>query len=296
MICRVGRLAVLVFALLLVVYATAAAELASPIGSAEVAVEAPEAAKSPQPSEDTLDESGSLPLLLKAADGVHVYGDFYESKHRPPLGLILLFHQAGSNAAEYWPIAPRLAEEGFDAMAIDQRAGGRMWGVSNRTATALGRQADFNEAFADLEAAVAWAEAQGYRRVLAWGSSYSAASLFRLATAHPDLAALLAFSPGEFLGSEHSVVDTARQVSTPLFVTAGSGSEVIGARQIYEAASSKYKVFGEPVAGVHGSSTLREDRNPQGASANWGPVLEFLHKLLGPRPTEPQAPSAAAAE
>jgi hypothetical protein len=37
---------------------------------------------------------------------------------------ILLSHQAGSNRAEYAPIAPRLVKPGFNCLAIDQRSGG----------------------------------------------------------------------------------------------------------------------------------------------------------------------------
>lgn len=235
--------------------------------------------KSSGPAETAPPAVTAVPRSLTASDGVKIYSDFYRSPRRPTEGVILLFHQAGSNAAEYAPIAPRLNALGFDALAIDQRAGGRMWGVNNRTAVALGRPADFNEAFLDLEAAVVWARREGYRQIVAWGSSYSAASLFRLSNAHPEVTGLLAFSPGEFLGSEFPVKVAAEKVTVPLYVTAGSGSEVFEARTIFEAARSEYKAFGEPVSGVHGSSTLREDRNPQGALANWIPVEQFLEGL-----------------
>ncbi|MFT4571892.1 MAG: dienelactone hydrolase [Hyphomicrobiaceae bacterium] len=222
------------------------------------------------------------PVVFSAADGVRVYADLY----RGPLGfrgpLVILYHQAGSNAAEYETIAPRLVQLGATALAVDQRSGGRLFGLGNRTAAGHGKRADFNEAFADLEAALDWSIQRGAgARLVVWGSSYSAASVFRLAAARPEIDVVLAFSPGEFLGSEHSVAGYARQVRVPTFVTAGEGSELIEARAIFDAVASTDKMFHHPRVGVHGSSTLRPDRNPAGASENWRAVEEFLLKYVG---------------
>src|SRR5258708_7902111 len=64
-------------------------------------------------------------VTLRASDGVTVYAWHYSAadKTKPA---ILLFHQAGSNHAEYATIAPRLATLGHHCLALDQRAGGRM--------------------------------------------------------------------------------------------------------------------------------------------------------------------------
>jgi alpha-beta hydrolase superfamily lysophospholipase len=138
----------------------------------------------------------SEPVTLTASDGVRVYGDFYSaaSNTRP---YILLFHQAGSNKAEYAPIAPLLVRLGFNCLAIDQRSGGGMWGHQNETVRHLGREAGYIDALKDLEAALAWARSQSNNgRVLVWGSSYSAALVFPLAASHqPEVSGVLAFSP-----------------------------------------------------------------------------------------------------
>ncbi len=65
-------------------------------------------------------------VTITASDGVKVYADFYPAggNSQP---YILLFHQAGSNRAEYAPIAPRLVKLGFNCLAIDQRSGGDLW-------------------------------------------------------------------------------------------------------------------------------------------------------------------------
>ena len=51
------------------------------------------------------------PIVLRASDGVNVYAWHYPAVDSS-LPAILLFHQAGSNHAEYATIAPRLAALG----------------------------------------------------------------------------------------------------------------------------------------------------------------------------------------
>jgi dienelactone hydrolase len=219
------------------------------------------------------------PVTLTASDGVKVYGDFYPaaSKSAP---YILLFHQAGSNRREYAPIAPRLVKLGFNCLAIDQRSGGGMWGSENETAQHLGHGAEYLDALKDLEAALAWARSSGHNgKVLVWGSSYSAALVFLLTAKHGDeIAGVLSFSPGEYLGSPHLVRDAAAKISVPIFVTsAKNAEEIAAAKAILAASPSRNKTqFVPQIAGVHGSSTLRADRNQAGEAENWQAVEGFL--------------------
>lgn len=217
-----------------------------------------------------------------ARDRVEVFADYYKaaSKARP---LVLLFHQAGSNRGEYATIAPVLVGLGFGALAIDQRAGGTSWGRANETVQHLGHSAGFAAALADLEAAMTWARASGHTgKLIVWGSSYSAALVFLLAAEHQnEIAAVLAFSPGEYLDGSASVRRAAAQLSMPLFVTSAKESgEIAAARTILDAAPAAVKTqFVPRAAGIHGSSTLRTDRNPKGAEENWHAVKAFLGKL-----------------
>jgi dienelactone hydrolase len=224
--------------------------------------------------------AGPTPVTLTASDGVRVYGWHYPSTGTRKIPIVL-FHQAGSNHAEYSTIAPRLAALGYDCLAIDQRSGGNMWGVKNQTAEKLGRESDYLQALPDLEAALAWPASQGLgRKAIVWGSSYSAALSYLLVAKHPqDVAALLTFSPGEYLGQPHLVENAARELHIPVFVdTAKDEEEISAARPIAQAAHATQ--FIPRIAGVHGSSTLRQDRNPKGAAENWRAVEEFLAKVL----------------
>src|SRR5258708_3148595 len=152
-------------------------------------------------------------VSFKTTDHVTVFADYYTTG-TPGRPLVLLFHQAGSNRAEYATIAPRLLALGFDALAIDQRSGGSLFGRGNETVQRLGHSEDYGKAYGDLEAAFAWAQSAGRSGpVILWRSSYSAALVFLLAAKHQkEVKALLAFSPGEFLGGASSVRKAAAQL------------------------------------------------------------------------------------
>lgn len=218
---------------------------------------------------------------LRASDGTVIHGRYYPAMPvtGTPRSLVLLFHQAGSNAGEYEPIAPRLQALGHAALAIDQRSGGRRFGRDNRTVVGLeGGSTGYSAAYPDLEAALAWARTQGAPRVLAWGSSYSAALVFRLGAEHGDeLAGLLAFSPGEYLGRKGLVAGWAAEGTMPVFVSSAPGeAEEAGA---IAAAAGERAVQHVPAKGVHGSSMLRPDRNPGGHEAIWAAVEAFLRRV-----------------
>ena len=221
-------------------------------------------------------------IVLKASDGVDVYAWYYAAKDKS-LPAILLFHQAGSNHAEYSTIAPRLAASGYSSLALDQRSGGRMWGQPNQTASAVAADVEYRSVLPDLEAALEWPSRQGFpARPIVWGSSYSAALVFLLAAKHPSsVAAVLAFSPGEYLGDNHSVRDAAAKLQTPVFVTSAlDPEEISAARAIARAVPGSSAVqFVPRLGGVHGSSTLRRDKNPKGAEENWQAVGQFLAGL-----------------
>ena len=222
------------------------------------------------------------PVTVTAADGVKVYGQYWPAP-RKNAPLVLAFHQAGSSHFEYAPLAPRLNRLGFSVLAIDQRSGGAEFGGQNRTVTGLGKSESYDAALADLDAALAWARSRADGSpVLVWGSSYSAALVFLLAAKHPDqLQGLLAFSPGEYLDQPDAVVSAARSARLPVFIDqAKDDDEVTASRTIFDALPHADKtLFVAQISGVHGSATLREDRNPRGAQENWVAVERFLARF-----------------
>jgi len=101
----------------------------------------------------TLAAGAPEPISLRASTGVVVSAIVYEAE--APKAVILLFHQASSSKDEYAKIAPRLVAEGYTALAIDQRAGGSLFG-KNETAARLKRASSFEGALPDLEGALTW--------------------------------------------------------------------------------------------------------------------------------------------
>ena len=222
------------------------------------------------------------PVTLSAADGVKIYGEYWPAASaKAPL--ILAFHQAGSSHAEYAPLAARLNRAGFGVLAIDQRSGGGEFGGNNRTVAVRGRSAPYDAALTDLEAALVWGQAHvDGAPLLVWGSSYSAALVFLLAAKHPgEVQALLAFSPGEYLGKRNAVGQAARTLRLPVFVDqASAADEIAASRAIFEALPGTDKTLFVPATnGVHGTATLRSDRNASGAEENWGAVMAFLSRF-----------------
>lgn len=232
------------------------------------------------------------PETVKASDRLNIVGLLYPSS--TPRAVVLLFHQAGSSKYEYDTIGPRLAANGFTALAIDQRAGGTLFG-DNSTVQLVGGSQPYLDAKKDLEGALKWAGTKNLPVIL-WGSSYSAALVFLVAAENPGkVQGVLAFSPGEYLGSPDMVRAAADKVTVPVFVTsAKTPAEIAAAKAIFDAVPAANKVrYVPPTSGVHGSSTLIPDRNARGSEENWRAVEAFLNRVVPPRPM-PSAPRVEA--
>lgn len=240
------------------------------------------ASSSPRPSALAEGEAPvAKAITFEATDGKTVFGDLYPSR-RNGRAVALLFHQAGSNAGEYDGLAPDLCQAGFDCLAVDQRSGGTMWERPNRTVAKAGASVGYEEAFADMDGALKWARSQGkYRRVIVAGSSYSASLVFRLATEREGVAAILAFSPGEYFERPGTVERWARAWRGPLFVACSPDEAKGNAEKLFEAsarASDAPTMLSSHPGGVHGASAFRPDRCPA-ADAYERDLLGFLDGL-----------------
>jgi pimeloyl-ACP methyl ester carboxylesterase len=218
-------------------------------------------------------------VSFAAKDGVQIHADL-----RKPIGTsrgtILLFHMAGSNKSEYEPLAPLLNKAGFGTLAVDQRSGGDLWGAVNDTAANSRTSHTYADALPDLEAALGYATAHTSAPIAVWGSSYSSALVFVVAAHHPEVKALLAFSPAEYI-SGYSIQEEASRLTIPVFITsAPDAEEVMSAMALAKAVPNGLAQQYVPRHGVHGSSSLRHDANPVGAAENWRHVLAFLDKAM----------------
>ena len=227
-------------------------------------------------------ESTVETIKFQAADGLTVTADLYRCgvEDAP---FILLFHQAGYSRGEYLEIAPQLSAMGYDCLAVDQRSGNKSNGVENEThkaAVEKKHSSGYADAYPDLEGALIYAvEQYAPKKLIAWGSSYSASLTLILAAEHPqEVQAALAFSPGEYFKfHDQSIAAYAANITQPVFITSGK-SEVSAWRMISDAIPSKGCEFFVPQGnGVHGSSALFES-TPNHAEY-WDAVKKYLASL-----------------
>lgn len=228
----------------------------------------------------TLPAAALETVQFPSGDGLPITADLYRPDSAPRAAL-LLFHMAGSSRGEYRDIAPRLAELGYLAVAIDLRSGGGFAGVVNETAAAAGPDPGYEAAIPDIEAALGWARANlEVERIGVVGSSYSASLVLVLAGRDPDFAdAVMAFSPGEYFSDRRYVRTAAVGVTVPVFITSAKG-ETGNWKPIIDAIPGPGKVgFKPPVAGRHGARALVADTS----GAYWNALDAFLARYLPAR-------------
>ncbi len=187
-----------------------------------------------------------------------------------------MFHQAGSNAAEYDSIAPRIAALGLDCIVVDQRSGGDMWGHVNRTVNKSGT-GTYMEAYTDLVGALMYARSKKYPAVLAWGSSYSSSLVLKLAAENPDVKGVLCFSPGEYFDDKSVVASWAHRVQVPAFFACTEDEWADGRSQLFDALGTKEKNAAAMAGAVHGSSTLNPEKSKV-AETYFTKVKRFLER------------------
>ncbi|MBL9113901.1 MAG: dienelactone hydrolase family protein [Verrucomicrobiaceae bacterium] len=236
------------------------------------------------PADGTADKFPYKAIQLEAQDGLKVEADFYDvgDKSKP---IILYCHRALSSRGEYRVIASRLAKMGFNGLALDQRSGKEFDGVPNETAAraieairkAQGtapRLLLYDAARPDIEAGLDWIKAQGFTGPLIfWGSSYSSSFAILLAAERPEIKAVVAFAPGEWLMKDKgSVTAAAQKLTQPIIVIHPENEKAMG-QPVYDAIASPQKQLIMHAGILHGSNELLRGVK---RDETWKAVLDFL--------------------
>lgn len=224
--------------------------------------------------------SQSAEVSFTAADGGIVYADLLISDQVSSQTFIILFHQAGANGrGEYASIIPKLRTNGYNLLVVDQRSGGGYFGSENRTVKARDGKTKYCAAYPDMEAALTYAQSKSDEgKIFAWGSSYSAALVLKLATEHgADLAGVLSFSPaaGRAMGdcNANNFIAGVHIPALGIRPESEMGKGGQKQRELYTAQGLDYYVAKD---GVHGSSMLDPSRAKGDAEPTWEVVLAFL--------------------
>jgi hypothetical protein len=203
-----------------------------------------------------VDTAFTTTIEFKSLDSLGITADHYHvGKDKP---VIVLCHQANWSRGEYKEIAVTLNSLGFNCLAIDQRSGNAINGVTNLTkgrAVAAGKSTGFNDAKQDITASVAWAKNYYNKDVILWGSSYSSALVLIIAKENASVEKVLSFSPGEYL-SPVNVKTSITGLNKPSFL-ASAKSEQAQTLTLFNVITATDKTQFIPTGnGRHGSSAL----------------------------------------
>ncbi len=227
-----------------------------------------------------------LPYPLKkieipSKDGLIITGNLYEIDETAPV--ILLCHQAGFNKFEYADIAPRLNALGFNCLAIDQRSGGKFSGESNETQNLAKREGieklGYLDAQQDIEAAVNFLASKYEKKVIIWGSSYSASLALYIGASSDNVEGIISFSPGNYFGNRREPLEELfSKLNKPFFLTSSRsesnllelllGDKILSEKQIH---------FIPEDFGFHGSRVLWFGQ--EGAKEYWTALTGFLETM-----------------
>ncbi|MPQ48972.1 hypothetical protein GCQ56_18395 [Marinifilum sp. N1E240] len=229
-----------------------------------------------------IEQEAQYPKLVEfpSVDSVLITGNLYQIDDTSPF--ILLCHQARFNKFEYAGTVERLNEMGFNCLAIDQRSGGPIGDTQNETylsALKAGKGVDYVDAEVDIVAALNYIKKNYSDKVILWGSSYSSTLALYLAVEKDEVAAVISFSPGNYLADKKgSLIEKLEGFEKPMFLTS-SKSEA----KYVEALLEKHKLREKQVqfipegAGHHGSRALW--KNQQGGEEYWAAITDFLNRI-----------------
>ncbi|NPA73945.1 MAG: alpha/beta hydrolase [Epsilonproteobacteria bacterium] len=225
-------------------------------------------------------------IHFKSLDGVTITADLYIANLDKRTPFIVLFHRAGWSRGEYGEIAQKLNALGFNCMAVDLRSGGEVLGVKNETkldALLKHKPTTYIDAMKDIKAALLYARkhfAKG--KLIAWGSSYSAALIIKMVADQKELAdEVVSFSPGEYFTKFDKAPDwikeSAKKLRVPIFITSAKKEQSYW-KPIYDVIHSKKYSYLPKTKGHHGSSSLWSRYSD--STGYWQAVKGFLRSDL----------------
>lgn len=222
-------------------------------------------------------------VATKAADGITVYGEAYYGALPASAPMISLFHQAGSNGrGEYGPLTGWLNGLGYRVIAWDQRSGDGHFGGANRTAAEADGPDGYCDAYPDVEAGIAYAfEAAQGAPLIIWGSSYSASLVWRAAAKSPDaidgVVAMSTATGGELdkCGAKAGLPNL-NDPGLAVWPRKEEG-QAEALSKLLSAKNVEVQIVND---GVHGSSTLVDERTGHDMSAARANVAEWLSKTV----------------
>jgi alpha-beta hydrolase superfamily lysophospholipase len=215
---------------------------------------------------------------FKSLDGLKITADYYPVESSK--GLILLCHRSHCNRGEYRETAPKFNKLGFSCLAIDQRSGMKVFGVTNETkllAAEKGLPTGYIDAKPDIASAIEFCyDLNNKNPIILLGSSYSASLSLLISIETNKVKATIAISPGEYLKGIN-LADKIKSIDKPTFVTSPK-KEIEQVTDLMRNVKPKFVEHFKPtVEGFHGSKTLWE--SVKGYETFWDPLARFLERV-----------------
>ncbi len=219
-----------------------------------------------------------LKVLFPSKDELMITADWYPVSSKLPV--ILLCHQNGFSRGEYTETALRLNKFGFNCLAIDQRVGGEVNGIVNETAADAKEKKlnpTFEDAEADILAAIDYLQTQYKQKIILLGSSYSASLVLKIAATNDRVSAVAVFSPGEYFSDKNFIRNSIESLDKPVFITS-SRQEADEVTELMKDVNSRIKIQYVPKKdGDHGSKVLWSS-SPENQEY-WIALMNFLDKI-----------------
>ena len=226
-----------------------------------------------------LTSSAQQKVTFESKDGLTITADLYVTSTQNPY--IILLHQAGYSRGEYREIAPKLANLGYNCLAIDQRSGDGVNYIENETAKkAIEKKLPTNyiDALPDIHAAIDYVKQKSTKPIVLWGSSYSASLTLIVACEELKVGAIVVFSPGEYFEPNNFIKSKISKISVPVLALS-SKSEYPAMVDMLSVVPKKLLTTFKPTSeeGRHGSSALWESNKSN--KEYWMAVTMFFSKL-----------------
>ena len=135
----------------------------------------------------------------------------------------------------------------------------------------------FANAEQDIQAAVDWLFEKYHRRIILFGSSYSASLALKIANESDHVFAAVAFSPGEYFDEKNFIAKHINGMKKPVFL-ASSREEAPSVTELTKDIMSLVKVQFIPRGeGDHGSKVLWRSK-PENQDY-WAALMSFLNRM-----------------
>ena len=160
------------------------------------------------------------------------------------------------------------------------RSGGEINFIQNHTALVAVQQGfstDYLSSKKDVEAAIKWVKERNDKPVILFGSSFSAALCLLGAKENLDVKAVVAFSPGEFFGSEINIQEEIKNLEKPIFAASSTRENQYVDTILSFVPSTNKTIFAPKTGGEHGSKSLWKS-NPN-SQEYWLALTMFFSKI-----------------